>query len=83
MVALSAGSHLPRKFAKPLLKVMQTSDDPGQHAPRDALVADIAPVRLRGASFGLRQSLDTVGAFPGVDIAVPNHDTKSRLAPVA
>jgi len=34
-------------------------------APRDALVADISPARLRGASFGLRQSLDTIGAFLG------------------
>ncbi|MGV7213620.1 MFS transporter [Bradyrhizobium sp. UFLA05-112] len=34
-------------------------------APRDALIADIAPVQLRGASFGLRQSLDTIGAFVG------------------
>jgi MFS family permease len=34
-------------------------------APRDALVADIAPDELRGASFGLRQALDTVGAFLG------------------
>jgi MFS family permease len=34
-------------------------------APRDALVADLAPEHLRGASFGLRQSLDTVGAFLG------------------
>lgn len=34
-------------------------------APRDALVADLAPPELRGASFGLRQSLDTVGAFLG------------------
>lgn len=34
-------------------------------APRDALVADIAPPELRGAAFGLRQSLDTVGAFLG------------------
>jgi MFS family permease len=34
-------------------------------APRDALVADIAPPSLRGAAFGLRQSLDTVGAFAG------------------
>jgi MFS family permease len=34
-------------------------------APRDALVADIAPVEVRGAAFGLRQSLDTVGAFAG------------------
>src|SRR5207302_462654 len=33
--------------------------------PRDALVADIAPAEVRGASFGLRQSLDTVGAFLG------------------
>ncbi len=34
-------------------------------APRDALVADLAPPSLRGAAFGLRQSLDTVGAFLG------------------
>ena len=39
-------------------------------APRDALVADIAPPHLRGAAFGLRQSLDTVGAFAGPLIAV-------------
>ena len=39
-------------------------------APRDALVADIAPPELRGASFGLRQSLDTVGAFVGPLIAI-------------
>ncbi len=34
-------------------------------APRDALVADIAPPHLRGAAFGLRQTLDTIGAFLG------------------
>ena len=34
-------------------------------APRDALVADIAPPEVRGAAFGLRQALDTVGAFAG------------------
>jgi sugar phosphate permease len=34
-------------------------------APRDALVAEIAPKAMRGAAFGLRQSLDTVGAFFG------------------
>ena len=39
-------------------------------APRDALVADIAPPELRGAAFGLRQSLDTVGAFVGPLLAV-------------
>ena len=37
---------------------------------RDALVADIAPPHLRGAAFGLRQSLDTVGAFLGPLLAV-------------
>lgn len=39
-------------------------------APRDALVADIAPAEIRGAAFGLRQSLDTVGAFLGPLLAV-------------
>ena len=39
-------------------------------APRDALIADISPARLRGASFGLRQSLDTVGAFLGPALAI-------------
>jgi MFS family permease len=39
-------------------------------APRDALVADIAPPAMRGAAFGLRQSLDTVGAFTGPLLAV-------------
>ena len=39
-------------------------------APRDALVADIAPPELRGAAFGLRQSLDTVGAFIGPLLAI-------------
>ena len=39
-------------------------------APRDALVADLAPPAMRGAAFGLRQSLDTVGAFLGPLLAV-------------
>ena len=34
-------------------------------APRDALIADLTPPNQRGAAFGLRQSLDTVGAFLG------------------
>ncbi|HKT96246.1 MAG TPA: MFS transporter [Paraburkholderia sp.] len=34
-------------------------------APRDALIADIAPAKIRGACFGLRQSMDTIGAFGG------------------
>ena len=34
-------------------------------APRDALVADVTPPEIRGAAYGLRQALDTVGAFLG------------------
>jgi MFS family permease len=39
-------------------------------APRDALVGDLAPAGLRGAAYGLRQSLDTVGAFAGPLLAM-------------
>lgn len=39
-------------------------------APRDALVADVSPPEIRGAAFGLRQSMDTVGAFLGPLAAV-------------
>jgi sugar phosphate permease len=39
-------------------------------APRDALIADVTPQELRGAAFGLRQSLDTVGAFVGPLLAM-------------
>lgn len=39
-------------------------------APRDALVADIVPPKLRGAAYGLRQSLDSVGAFLGPLLAI-------------
>ena len=39
-------------------------------APRDALVADVTPPELRGAAFGLRQALDTVGAFVGPLLAI-------------
>jgi MFS family permease len=39
-------------------------------APRDALVADLTPPQIRGAAFGLRQSLDTVGAFLGPALAI-------------
>ena len=34
-------------------------------APRDALIADLTPPAIRGAAYGLRQALDTVGAFAG------------------
>ena len=39
-------------------------------APRDALVGDLTPPALRGAAYGLRQSLDTVGAFAGPLLAI-------------
>jgi len=39
-------------------------------APRDALVADVTPPRLRGRAYGLRQALDTVGAFIGPILAI-------------
>jgi len=39
-------------------------------APRDALVADIAPPAMRGAAYGLRQALDSIGAFVGPLLAV-------------
>jgi MFS family permease len=39
-------------------------------APRDALVADITPQPMRGAAYGLRQSMDTVGAFLGPALAL-------------
>ena len=39
-------------------------------APRDALVGELAPAEIRGACFGLRQSMDTVGAFIGPLLAM-------------
>lgn len=39
-------------------------------APRDALMADIVPQRQRGAAYGLRQALDSVGAFLGPLLAL-------------
>jgi MFS family permease len=39
-------------------------------APRDALIAELTPPAVRGAAFGLRQALDTVGAFAGPLLAI-------------
>ena len=39
-------------------------------APRDALVADVTPEAIRGRAFGLRQTLDTIGAFIGPLLAI-------------
>ncbi len=69
-------------LAKPLFAVAPTpawvlvarfSDRIGKGirgAPRDALVGDLTPPDSRGAAYGLRQSLDTVGAFAGPLIAI-------------
>ncbi len=62
-VAASAGIVLTARLIDRVGKGMRG-------APRDALVADITPVHLRGAAYGLRQSLDTVGAFLGPLLAV-------------
>jgi MFS family permease len=53
-----------------------------REAPRDALVADIVPHHLRGASYGLRQSLDTVGALCGplaATLVMAHHPNDFRL----
>ncbi|MDH5185024.1 MAG: MFS transporter, partial [Gammaproteobacteria bacterium] len=39
-------------------------------APRDALIADISPKEMRGAAYGLRQSLDSLGALLGPLLAI-------------
>jgi MFS family permease len=39
-------------------------------APRDALIADVTPDFQRGRAYGLRQALDTVGAFIGPFAAI-------------
>ena len=39
-------------------------------APRDAMVADETPAEIRGRAFGLRQSLDTVGALLAPVVAI-------------
>jgi MFS family permease len=61
-------------------------------APRDALIADVTPVELRGTAFGLRQSMDTIGAFVGpllamLLMAVSDNDFRfvfwTSLAPAA
>jgi MFS family permease len=39
-------------------------------APRDALIGDVTPVELRGTAFGLRQAMDTIGAFVGPLLAM-------------
>lgn len=57
-IAPNAGWVLAARFSDRLGKGIRG-------APRDALVADLTPQAQRGAAYGLRQSLDSVGAFVG------------------
>jgi MFS family permease len=57
-LAGSAGVVLAARFADRIGKGLRG-------APRDALVADVTPPQIRGRAFGLRQAMDTVGAFAG------------------
>ncbi|HXY05889.1 MAG TPA: MFS transporter [Burkholderiaceae bacterium] len=51
-------------------RVMDRTGKGLRGAPRDSLLADIAPPERRGAAFGLRQALDTTGAFVGPLLAM-------------
>ena len=62
-MAESAGTVLGAKFIDRIGKGIRS-------APRDAMIADVSPAEIRGAAFGLRKSLDTVGGFLGPLIAI-------------
>lgn len=62
-LADSVGTVMAARFADRIGKGIRG-------APRDALVADVTPPAIRGAAFGLRQSLDTVGAAIGPVLAI-------------
>ncbi|NML96085.1 MFS transporter [Novosphingobium sp. TW-4] len=62
-VAQSSGLVLGARFADRIGKGMRG-------APRDALVADVTPQEMLGRAFGLRQSMDTIGAFLGPLLAI-------------
>lgn len=62
-LAGSAGMVFGARFADRIGKGLRG-------APRDALIVDVTPANLRGHAFGLRQSLDTVGAFAGPLLAI-------------
>lgn len=58
-VGLVVAAHIADRFGKGI-----------RGAPRDALIADLTPPERRGAAFGLRQALDTVGGVIGPLAAV-------------
>jgi MFS family permease len=62
-LASSVGTVMFARFADRIGKGIRA-------APRDALIADVTPPERRGAAFGLRQSLDTIGAVLGPAAAI-------------
>jgi MFS family permease len=62
-LASGAGTVLTARFVDRIGKGIRG-------APRDALVADLTPEPMRGAAYGLRQSMDTIGAFIGPGLAL-------------
>jgi MFS family permease len=62
-LAASAGTVLAARFIDRVGKGIRG-------APRDAMVADVTPSALRGTAYGLRQALDSVGAFAGPLLAI-------------
>jgi MFS family permease len=79
LVVLGYGLAALTKFVFPLAPTLEWvigarfADRVGKGirgAPRDALIADLTPAAVRGASFGLRQALDTVGAVGGPLLAI-------------
>jgi MFS family permease len=62
-LATSIGWVFGARFADRVGKGIRT-------APRDALIADLVPTRMRGTAYGLRQALDSVGAFLGPMLAL-------------
>ena len=71
-IAMATGARLVDRFGKGI-----------RGAPRDALMSDVVPPDLRGASFGLRQSMDTVGAVIGplaaIALMLAFHDDIRRV----
>jgi MFS family permease len=67
-LAMISKPLFPLAASVPLVLAARFMDRVGKGirgAPRDALIADLTPEGQRGAAFGLRQALDTVGAFLG------------------
>ena len=67
-LAAASKPLFPLAGSVPLVLVARFMDRVGKGvrgAPRDALIADVTPAEVRGAAYGLRQALDTVGAVLG------------------